>query len=81
MKLFTSLWKDPVGWSEWLARTKFHVFAWTLIHVAFVTYGFFLIEKHGTRAGAGIIIFIGVAYPCLYLSAIHQLLRIIKQKA
>ncbi len=80
MKWITPLWSDPIGWSEWVAKTKVHVLIWTLIHIAFVAWGLVMIQKFGVMAGAFPIIFIAVAYPCLYLCAMHQLLKIAKQR-
>ena len=42
MKL-TTIWSDPVGWSEKVAKTKCRVFIWALIHLCFVSFGLFAI--------------------------------------
>lgn len=76
MKLFTPLWKDPVGWSEQVAKTKLRVFLWILVHISFVAGGltgiYWLLKKsHGDSdataylilLGASPIVFIGIGYP------------------
>jgi hypothetical protein len=94
MKWITPLWSDPVGWSEKVAKTKLRVFMWTLIHLCFVSVGFFMIywsiqaihEFHNAPSlyllavltGAGPILFIGVGYPAMYLYAMHRLLVMLK---
>jgi len=30
MKWITPLWRDPIGWSDWVAKTKLRVLVWTL---------------------------------------------------
>jgi hypothetical protein len=94
MKWITPLWSDPVGWSEWVAKTKCRVFIWVIIHLCFVSFGLFaiywLIRKvDGFRdsrelvllallVGSWPILFIGVVYPAMYLYAMHRLLVMLK---
>src|ERR1019366_3128125 len=82
MKWITPIWSDPVGWSEKVAKTKFRVCLWTVIHLCFVLFGLFaiywLLQKvdafQNSRAlillavfaGAWPILFIGVGYPAMY---------------
>ena len=80
MKWITPLWSDPIGWSDWVAKTKLRVFIWTLIHTAFIGWGIIMFQKGDFAAGVAPIVFVGVAYPCMYLCAMHQLLKIAKQK-
>jgi hypothetical protein len=80
MKLITPLWSDPIGWSDWVAKTKLRILIWTLIHIAFVGGGIIMVQKGDIVAGAAPIVFVGVAYPCMYMCAMHQLLKILKQK-
>ncbi len=47
MKWITPLWSDPIGWSDWVAKTKLRVIIWTLIHIAFVVWGIIMIQKYG----------------------------------
>ena len=79
MKWITPLWRDPIGWSDWIAKTKLRVIIWTLIHIAFIFWGFYTIKKDGLMSGAPLIIFIGVAYPCMYMCAMYQLLKMAKE--
>jgi hypothetical protein len=92
MKLIAPLWRDPVGWAEQVARTKFRVFVWILIHIIFVAIGlagtYTLLQKsHGDAdispylipALAGPIVIIGIYYPALYLYAMYRLLKIVKE--
>lgn len=39
MKWITPLWSDPIGWSEWVAKTRLRVFIWTLFHIAIIFLG------------------------------------------
>jgi uncharacterized membrane protein YcjF (UPF0283 family) len=94
MKWITPIWSDPVGWSEKVAKTKFRVCLWTVIHLCFVLFGLFaiywLLQKvdafQNSRAlillavfaGAWPILFIGVGYPAMYLYAMHRLLTKLK---
>ena len=80
MKWITPLWRDPIGWSEKIAKTKLRVFLGMLTHIAFVGWGLFRIQKSNSiTESALIIIFIGVMFPCIYLYALHRLLRIIQK--
>jgi hypothetical protein len=92
MKLITPLWSDPVGWSEQVAKTRLRVLIWTLIHVGFVSGGIFSIywllpmlpaDSHlsllAILMGAIPIVFIGVAYPAMYLYAMYRLLKIVRE--
>jgi hypothetical protein len=38
-KWITPIWRDPIGWSKWIGRTKWHVFGWSMVHVAFTGAG------------------------------------------
>ena len=91
MKL-TPLWRDPVGWAEQVAKTRLRVFTWTFVHLCFVSGGLFsihwLMQKVPVDSnlswivvltGAGPIVFIGVAYPAMYLYAMHRLLKIVRE--
>ena len=94
MKWITPIWSDPVGWSEWVAKTKWRVFIWVLIHLCFVLFGlcafYWLLQKvDGFRdsrelvllvllGAAWPILFIGVAVPAMYLYAMHRLLVMLK---
>jgi hypothetical protein len=91
MKLISTLWRDPVGWAEQVAKTKLRVFSWILIHVVFVALGlagtYTLLQKaHGDAdvspylipALAGPIVIIGIYYPAMYLYAMYRLLKIVK---
>lgn len=42
-KWITPIWRDPIGWSKWVGRTKWHVFAWSMVHVAFTGAGLLVI--------------------------------------
>jgi hypothetical protein len=66
---------DPVAWASQLARTKRRVVIWTLVHLAFVAGGIALVYKRGMEAGAFPLVYIGVVMPCLYLGAMHELLK------
>lgn len=92
MKLITPLSRNPVGWAEQVAKTKFRVFLWILIHIGFVAAGlggiYWLLPKphidspvtpYLFLAGAGPIVFIGIWYPAMYLYAMYRLLKIIKE--
>jgi hypothetical protein len=94
MKLITPLWSDPVGWAEQVAKTRLRVFIWTFIHICFVSGGIFgiywLVQKlpadsnltwYAVLMGACPIIFIGVAFPAMYLYAMHRLLKIVRDAA
>jgi len=94
MKWITPIWSDPVGWSEWVAKTKWRVFIWVLIHLCFVSFGLFAIYWQLQKVGgfqdsrelillvlsgaAGPILFIGVAFPAMYLYAMHRLLFMLR---
>jgi len=75
------LWSDPVGWSEQFAKTKLRVFIWILIHIASIPCALFLIIRaQFLSAGIMLMGLIGISYPCMYIYAMHRLLRIIKDK-
>ena len=94
MKWITPIWSDPVGWSDWVAKTKWRVFIWVLVHLCFVAFGLFamywLLEKidgfQNSRelvllallGAACPILFIGVAFPAMYLYAMHRLLVMLR---
>lgn len=94
MKLITPLWSDPIGWADWIAKTKVRVVVWIYIHLAFITAGFFGILREVNKAqssggeiglstilaGSFPIVFIGFAYPCLYMIAMYKLLKIIREE-
>jgi len=94
MKLITPLWSDPVGWAEGVAKTRLRVFVWTFVHVLFVSGGLlsihWLIQTVPAELnlgwvpvlmGAFPIVFIGVAFPAMYLYAMHRLLKIVREPA
>ncbi|MEI9478008.1 MAG: hypothetical protein WCO26_15720 [Deltaproteobacteria bacterium] len=94
MKWITPLWSDPVGWSEWVAKTKLRVFIWTLVHAVFVFGGLFamhLMLRHfpssteddlstlvALSAGALPIVLIGIGYPAMYLYAMFRMIKMLK---
>ena len=93
MKIITPLWSDPVGWSEWIAKSIPQIFIFILIHIGFVFLGFLSIANllNDSTVGSQIsmleiasrgwsIIFIGIFYPAMYLYAIHRLLKILRVK-
>ena len=94
MKLMTPIWSDPIGWSEWIAKTKVRAAVWVLIHLAFILTGLLGILRSANRASsvdleinfstilAGLfpIILIGFFYPCLYIIAMYKLLKTIKEE-
>ncbi len=96
MKWITPIWSDPVGWSEWVAKTKWRVFIWVFIHICFVSFGLFasywLLQKidgfQDSRelvllallGAAWPILFFGVAFPAMYLYAMHRLLVMLEQR-
>ncbi len=81
MKRMTALWADPIGWSEGLAKTKIHVFIWTLIHLVLVLAGFLMMGNFDlAMRGASPIVFIGVFFPSMYLYAMYRLLRMIRER-
>ena len=77
MKLWTPLWSDPIGWSNWFAKTKIHVLLVALAHVGM---GLLCLKSVGERLIFPFVM-MGVLFPCCYLCALHQLLNIVKQKA
>ena len=92
MKLFTPLWRDPVGWAEQVAKTKLRVVLWIFVHIVFVAGGLvgilcLLRKLHGDSditgylilVGAFPIILIGIGYPAMYLYAMHRLLKIVRE--
>lgn len=92
MKRFNPLWSDPVGWAERVAKTKFRVGLYILIHIVFVAGGLAsihwllrefdggsMVSAYLILVGACPIIFIGVGYPALYLYAMHRLVKIIRE--
>lgn len=94
MKWITPIWSDPVGWSEWVAKTKLRVFIWVLVHLCFVSFGLFamywLLQKvDGFRENRELVllalsgaawpfVFIGVGFPAMYLYAMHRLLVMLR---
>jgi hypothetical protein len=92
MKLIAPLWSDPVGWAEGVAKTRLRVCTWIFVHACFVLGGLFgihwLARKLPTDldlswfavlAGAFPIVFVGVAFPAMYLYAMHRLLKIVRE--
>jgi hypothetical protein len=68
---------DPVAWAGQVARTKRRVVICTLVHLAFVAGGIALVYKRGVEAGAFPLVYIGVMFPCMYLCAMHALLKLL----
>ena len=95
MKWMTPIWSNPIGWSEWMAKTRLRVFIGTLIHTAFIILGILLIHQvdslyHAMGDDAGThrfmslmgalpLVVVGVGYPATYLYAMHRLLKIISE--
>ena len=95
MKCITPIWSNPIGWTEWIAKTPLRVTIWLLVHIGFVSAGFLMIYKQvmclastGTdrelvplaiMSGAFPIILIGVIFPALYLYAMYRLLKTIRK--
>jgi len=91
MKLIVPLWRDPVGWAEQVAKTRLRVLIWTFVHVCFVSGGILWIDtrvqqfsatSHGVwfavLIGASPIALIRIAYPAMYLYAMHRLVKIVR---
>jgi hypothetical protein len=94
MKWITPIWSDPVGWSEWIAKTKWRVFIWVLVHLCFVSFGlvamYWLLQKiDGFQenrelvlvvivCAASPLVFIGVGFPAMYLYAMYRLLALLR---
>jgi hypothetical protein len=87
------IWKDPIGWARYIGNSKKRVYLWCLIHLLFVSYGFWEIYNRLVRMnidsyrlistlrfGAIPIFYIGVFFPVLYIYVIYRLLKIIDQK-
>lgn len=71
---------DPVGWSEGVAKTKWRVVIFILLHIIAMSLGVLSIVLSGSvAAGSGFFGLMGVAFPALYLYAIHRLLRVIRK--
>jgi hypothetical protein len=84
-----SIIKDPVQWSSQIAKTKFRVFLFILVHFAFITWGLYstykLVISSPDIANFSfgqflsftnpLIYFIGVGYPAMYLYVIYRLLK------
>lgn len=79
MNWYTPLWRDPVGWADMVAKTKLRVVVCAIIHLGFVGWGLHNAQEYGVAAGAPQFIFSGVVYPCMYLWALHQLLKLAKE--
>ncbi len=86
-----SILSDPVRWANQVAKTKTRVLIVITIHVSFIVGGlwsvFKLIQFTDDVAAisfsdilfSGIwLFFIGVVYPSFYLSALYQLLKMLK---
>lgn len=94
MKWITPIWSAPVGWCDWLAKTKRRVCIWVLIHLGFVlsalSFLYWLIlqfddiqDLHELALivlsnAAWPILIIGVGFPAMYLYAMHRLLFMLR---
>jgi len=88
-----SMFSEPIKWSNSIAKTKFKVFLFSLVHFAFITWGLHSIYETTTLTPDSASLsfgdfllfkgvwfyFIGVAYPTMYLYVIYRLLKVIKQ--
>jgi hypothetical protein len=75
-----------------VAKTRLRVLIWTLIHVCFVSGGllgiYWMLQRLPADSNLSLsailmggcpIVFIGVAYPAMYLYAMHRLLKIVRE--
>ena len=93
MKAIAPLWKDPVGWTEWLAKTKIQTLISTLIHTFFVLAGLHTIARSVSTnteptgevpfsvvlSAGTTFLFIGILLPAMYFYAMYRLLKIIRE--
>lgn len=71
--------RNPIGWSDGAAKTPLRVIIFSLFHVACFAGGMVAIHKHGVSAGYLLLFYSGVGLPALYLIAIHQLLKLLRE--
>ncbi len=74
------LWSNPIGWSESVAKTKLHLFAFILIQAICILYGLYQMHLDSSiSTGKHIILFAGIIMPSYYLYAMYRLLKLLRE--
>ena len=93
MRIYTPIWKDPVGWAEKAAKSKLRVIVWILIHTLVIAGSLACIYSLLRRLhadseawvsfihlGAGPIIVVGIILPANYLYVQFRLLKLLSEQ-